>query len=661
MVPVYTSLMRRRFVYLLLAVTLIPGQAWAKNRLVRHYDQRAGLPVAAVSALAQDDDGFLWIGTNGGLVRWDGREMRPWGRDVTIGLISLLARSPSGELIAGEHPFDSLFEVTKESLEPIAGPDGSPIEGVTDAAFSPAGELWVIRNGRLLRRTDSGWAPPSFDLPKGEPPRRFGATMGDGLLLITRQGVRLLKEGSVQPFVVEMERVQYAAPHPDGSLILQQSEYPCRLIQVRNGEEKELAAVFGRGKDIVLRDETVWAAFSRHLVVVRPGGQVEVIEPDDNFAKTGGPLLLDEEGSLWLGNFQGLFQFPEPDTVVWTMEDGLPSEHTRFLESAGEDVWVVTWEGIARFVPSGKWEPSFDVHAEAARKNSCADGFGRLWIPATLIDPAGKVTGQEIIRLGAGPLLRYRYPRDDYFGKCSTAPDGTVLVSNRDRILRTDRNGGRPQTIARFSDKNMFPHHVMEDGQGVLWAGGTGWVCHAEMQSATIPSAWICEDLPGQHQMKSLVPTPSGTVWAATSGGIFRRRSGRWEHIPASLELNSSWMLNLQPAAEEGIWIVGHGTLLRVVERPESEAGWEVLERPGFWQGIPTGGGEDVLETADGTLWVTTSAGVIQVPPQARTASPKPPRVRLVDVTVDGKRLPLDRQADIPYNRTVQDPIEPRC
>jgi signal transduction histidine kinase len=110
-------------------------------------------------------------------------------------------------------------------------------------------------------------------------------------------------------------------------------------------------------------------------------------------------------------------------------------------------------------------------------------------------------------------------------------------------------------------------------------------------------------------------------------------------------------LLNLQLAVDEGIWIVGHGTLLRVAERPETEAGWEVLERPGFWQGIPTGGGEDVLEAADGTLWVTTSAGVIQVPPQARNARPEPPPVRLVDVTVDGERLPLERRADLPYNR----------
>ena len=65
------------FLLLMLGILAVcPTQA--RDRLVRHFDQLAGLPVASVGALAQDTNGFLWIGPNGGLVRWDGRELRPW-------------------------------------------------------------------------------------------------------------------------------------------------------------------------------------------------------------------------------------------------------------------------------------------------------------------------------------------------------------------------------------------------------------------------------------------------------------------------------------------------------------------------------------------------------------------------------------------------------
>ncbi|MBD3869592.1 MAG: hypothetical protein IFK94_15840 [Acidobacteria bacterium] len=48
----------------------------------------------------------------------------------------------------------------------------------------------------------------------------------------------------------------------------------------------------------------------------------------------------------------------------------------------------------------------------------------------------------------------------------------------------------------------MFPHHAMEDHRGMLWAGGTGWVCHIDLSVVDGRSSWTCEDLPGKHQMK---------------------------------------------------------------------------------------------------------------------------------------------------------------
>ena len=49
-------------------------------------------------------------------------------------------------------------------------------------------------------------------------------------------------------------------------------------------------------------------------------------------------------------------RLPEPETVVWTERDGLPSRHTRFLEVAGDSMWVGTWQGLARLqYANGRW------------------------------------------------------------------------------------------------------------------------------------------------------------------------------------------------------------------------------------------------------------------------------------------------------------------
>jgi signal transduction histidine kinase len=121
--------------------------------------------------------------------------------------------------------------------------------------------------------------------------------------------------------------------------------------------------------------------------------------------------------------------------------------------------------------------------------------------------------------------------------------------------------------------------------------------------------------------------------------------------VPASRSLPSSWVHNLVKSPAEGVWVSGHGTLVRVMENAEGPDGWEVLEAPGAWQGIPVIGGGDVLDSADGSLWLATSGGVVHVPSSARGSRPDPPRVRLVDIAVDGRRLAIDETPQIPYSK----------
>jgi hypothetical protein len=75
-----------------------------------------------------------------------------------------------------------------------------------------------------------------------------------------------------------------------------------------------LVPSLGRAIDMQPRGTTVWVAFDRFLVAIRPGEQPEVIG-SDLLPEGGGPLLIDREAALWIGTFSGLVQFPEPETV----------------------------------------------------------------------------------------------------------------------------------------------------------------------------------------------------------------------------------------------------------------------------------------------------------------------------------------------------------
>src|SRR5688572_9021588 len=67
---------------ILVIVLLGATNSSARQRVERLFDQTSGLSVSAVFSLAQDAEGFIWIGTAGGLVRYDGDQMRPWAKEV---------------------------------------------------------------------------------------------------------------------------------------------------------------------------------------------------------------------------------------------------------------------------------------------------------------------------------------------------------------------------------------------------------------------------------------------------------------------------------------------------------------------------------------------------------------------------------------------------
>src|SRR5207249_5395850 len=86
--------------------------------------------------------------------------------------------------------------------------------------------------------------------------------------------------------------------------------------------------------------------------------------------------------------------------------------------------------------------------------------------------------------------------------------------------------------------------------------------------------------------------------------------------------------------ASQGIWLLGAEYLQRV--RPASAPpGYEVLETLTGWNGLPTPTVDRLAEDPDGTLWLASNAGLVRVPAEVRRSHPAPPRVALVEATVD--------------------------
>ena len=90
---------------------------------------------------------------------------------------------------------------------------------------------------------------------------------------------------------------------------------------------------------------------------------------------------------------------------------------------------------------------------------------------------------------------------------------------------------------------------------------------------------------------------------------------------------------------------------MRVSPRPDLPDGWQVVEQLSNLQGLPAGGIGDLIEEPDKSLWIATSNGVAHLPASARYAKLEPPRVKLVDVFINGARVDSTVAPRIPAGR----------
>ncbi len=631
------------------------GPLYAQERSHRLFNADDGLNPPSVRSLTQDRAGFIWIGTEGGLFRYDGVEMRRWSPASLDRTITRVEASPEGPVVALR--LGALFTITSVGAEPVLGPDGRPIETARDVAFDGTGALWVIR-GEVWRRDPGGqWMWPSIPLADGERPRLVRSHVGDTVHLVTnlavwrvaptRGAARVLPD--VATFFGSQDVLVDVQTAEDGRVFA--LSFLGRVLELTEAAPRELfrtdrLGAAGRAIAIADRDGTLWVSVDRYLVGWASGERPVVLGRGEGI-ESGGPLLVDHEGSLWMGSYVGLYQFSEPETRSWTERAGLPSSHTRYLARTGDTVWVTTWYGAASLHPG----------PEGWRIERVAG-----WMPARLFVDSRDVlwAGSEhgLLEVRDGQVARRHLSGPVSLSGFHEMSDGTIWLATSAGVVLTDPSGHglRMIPVAGFGVDSPSVESVLVDRNGILWVSSGETVCHARESRlrSSDEAEWSCETIPGAVHVSGggLVEMPSGALWLSTNRlGVLRRLGGAWEPVPGVGELPSRSILSLVPSPSGGVWIVGHGALHRVTEAVGDSLGWRIQERLTAWQGLPVSSGTHLLEDPDGGLWVTTTMGVTHVPAAARFGTLDPPRVSLIDARVDDRPVRLRSALELPHDR----------
>ncbi|USX17258.1 ATP-binding protein [Oxalobacteraceae bacterium OTU3CAMAD1] len=486
---------------------LLAGAPAAAQQLpLRNYGQLDGLSNLVVMALAQDRAGYLWVGTENGLFRFDGNRFQRIDHGLDDALINALHVDAGGRLWVGtEH---GLFVLDRQRLLPVSGADGGALGMATGQRFASvdADELLVLDEGQLRRvRQDGkgGWqATPFYSAAQ------IAATPG----LADIAGI--LRD-------------------PDGTLWLGCGQALCRQ---RGGALTVLGAAQGLPelRWFALRRDAegkLWVGDSNRLMVLSADEQHFSERTPENFGmpKKGWPtpLLLDGDGRMLSITDNGVFRIGAKGTERYGAEHGLrvgTDLHALLLDRHG-DLWIgVPGNGLVQWQGYRRWE-----------NWSMAQGLPHDDVWALLR------TRDGVLHLGTGGGLvsqrgnRFVPSRGDLAQPqrwTALAEDrhGDVWAGGQGRVVRRDRNGGDGHIVARLPISDIF--QLLFDADGRLWISTRRGLYviddpYGEPVARQVEAA--AELLGGQAAFTSACRDAGGRLWFASDKGLLRLGiDGKW-------------------------------------------------------------------------------------------------------------------------------------
>jgi ligand-binding sensor domain-containing protein/two-component sensor histidine kinase len=621
------------------------------------WNENDGLPAGRIRAIAQDADGYLWLGTDAGLVRFDGVRFDAWrslgDTRLPVGAVSALLSARDGALWIGLSGATPLGRIKDGTLTLSGERDGLGGSYVLSLLEDSAGTIWAGTFLGLFQRLGDRWQRVASDQGLADGSVLAVYEDREKRLWVATQNAVYRKASAREPFervdVISISSNVWQSFSEDASGRVWISDFSQGFKTPGRGMSRsERQPRRGWGVDLLHdRRGNFWVGTQgQGLWRIREGRDgrapvVDVVNVEDGLASNAvHSLLEDREGNVWLGTHAGL-QRLTPHRVTSVKHLPIP----RAVEVTPDgSVWVGTAAGLVRFSAAGR-----RVYTESDGLPGSvvlalhADRSGDLWVSAergvvrfsderfspVLITPGPNV--QRILTIaGTGDplwlrdfnlrLFRWRNgrlePADDIpdgHRKAAFSLDvgksGTLYVGSPGGQLLVRRPGHEPRT---YDPRTGTAGYVMEDSRGHVWVGGVDGL--SRLADGRLTLVTRRNGLPGE--VKSIVEDASGLLWVGTGVGILRLDPGEVDSVAAN------------PA---------HQIRYRLFNTADGVAGVPFNE-----------GRRSALRAFDGRLWFVTSSGVTIVDPRSVGPDPGPPAVRVESVAADTRAFDLAGPLQLP-------------
>jgi signal transduction histidine kinase/ligand-binding sensor domain-containing protein len=614
------------------------------NLRSKSWTEENGLPGSGVWSITQDAEGYLWLGTNAGLVRFDGVRFVHWNpsdNSFPESAVTAVAPASDGGLWIGFGGTGGVGYLGPDGFSLVASVSDRPIGTVAALTENPDGTLWVAGSHGVVTRRDGRWHRHGGELANSA--YAFVAQPHGAMLVATARGL-VEATGTGNGLLTQrvMGGLRGLAADPDGRIWMTN---PSSVLTRLRPTPSKTAAIVPSGGVSLLRDRkgNLWAATAGDgvwLGMAGPGPEqaLQRLPTSQIVHQTVRALFEDREGNIWVGTQHGLTRLSW-ETLTWVPP--WLGEHDQPLRAVTADARAL-WVGGRR----SAWRMS--ISDGEVREIPFPEGVTALHTTHDGTTWLGTSTGR-LVEVRDSGIRGVALP--DIAGRAVTAitSDKTGALWLSDLVTGVYRyfRGTAVQMNLRADTDLEAAITLYTDRQERVWIGYTDGVLGMVDGSRFVtysdqPAAGRA--VPGR--VYSVYEDSRGHIWIGTNAGL--RLLSNQTLVPVSLDYRraGSYVVAVTEDQEGNLWVgcsqgvvrIARDDLDAIVANPGLpvkhrlyDASNGLAGRPAWLQGAPAVGRVGQL------LWFVTSNGIAALDSTRWDQSQEPPAAHIEGIVADGE------------------------